>query len=102
VGAPFPAADAPDPYLDQLRAAWDTLARAYREFADRGPIVALFDIEEGRVYVYPYDAFRAELSPASQASLDEQWHRAREQDQQVVFVRDNGAKKLVSYSLRIG
>ena len=85
-----------------MRAAWDTLTKAYRDFADRSPLIAVFDIEEGRVYVYPFDGFRAELSPASQASLDEQWRYARAHGEEVVFVRDNPARRLVSYSLRIG
>jgi hypothetical protein len=95
------AAAREDPYLVQVHAAWDVLTKAYRDFSERGPLIAVFDIEEGRVYVYPFDAFRAELSPASQASLDEQWLDAQDRGEQVVFVRDNAARKLVSYSLRI-
>jgi hypothetical protein len=50
---------------------------------------------------HPFDAFRADLSPASRASLDEQWRHARKHGEQVVFVRDNPARRLVSYSLPI-
>jgi hypothetical protein len=90
-----------DPYLAQLHAVRETLTRGYRDFADRGPLVLLFDVEEVRVYVYPFDGFRADLSLASQASLDEQWRAAQQHGEQVVFVRDNSARRLRSYSLNI-
>jgi hypothetical protein len=92
---------AADPYLDSLRPIWSTLVKGRREFADRGPLVLLYDVEEGRVYVYPLGPFKSDLSPASQASLDEQWRQAERKGQTVVFVRDNTARKLVSYSLDV-
>jgi len=61
--------------------------------------VLLFDLQEQRLYAYPYEPFKADLTPRSQTSLAEQYQQAAERDQIVLFVRDNVARKLVSYSL---
>jgi hypothetical protein len=49
--------------------------------------------------VYPYLEFKNDLSERSQRSLQEQYDQAMTDDKIVVFVRDNDAKKLVSYSV---
>src|SRR5712691_7383907 len=61
--------------------------------------VLLFDMQENRIYVYPYLEFKNDLSERSQRSLQEQYEQAMTDDKIVVFVRDNDAKKLVSYSV---
>jgi hypothetical protein len=70
----------------------------YKLFKDKDPIV-LFDIQEQRIYVYPYEDFRSDLKPNSQASLAEQYAQAQKENQIVVFVRDNEQKRLVSFSM---
>jgi hypothetical protein len=72
--------------------------QVYAMHEDDKPIL-LFDLQEQRLYVYPYEPFKADLTPRSQTSLAEQYERAVERDQIVLFVRDNVARKLVSYSL---
>src|SRR5436309_15208126 len=61
--------------------------------------VLLFDMQENRIYVYPYLEFKNDLSARSQGILQEQYAQAMTDDKIVVFVRDNDAKKLVSYSV---
>jgi len=61
--------------------------------------VLLYDVQEQRLYVYPYEPFKTDLAPSSQASLTEQYEQAVEGNCFVLFVRDNVARKLVSYSL---
>jgi hypothetical protein len=56
-------------------------------------------MQEHRIYVYPYVEFKNDLSARSQRSLQEQYEQAITNDKIVVFVRDNDAKKLVSYSV---
>jgi hypothetical protein len=56
----------------------------------------LLDIQEQRVYAYPYDDFRKELSAKSQRSLEKQYGAANRERQVVVFVRDNDERRLVS------
>jgi len=56
-------------------------------------------MQENRIYVYPYLEFKNDLSERSQRLLQDQYERAITDDKIVVFVRDNDAKKLVSYSV---
>ncbi len=56
-------------------------------------------MQENRLYVYPYLEFKNDLSERSQRSLQEQYEQAMIDEKIVVFVRDNDAKKLVSYSV---
>ncbi len=87
-----------DPYLSMFRELWPHILMGHKEFEDIKPIL-LFDIQEQRIYAYPYDGFKAELSERSQAILEEQYERALADEKIVVFVRDNDQKKLISYCL---
>ena len=49
--------------------------------------------------MYPYLEFKNDLSERSQHLLQDQYEQAMTDDKIVVFVRDNDAKKLVSYSV---
>jgi hypothetical protein len=93
---------AKDEECDELyEAVREHLAFAVQVYAmheDHKPVL-LFDLQEQRLYVYPYGPFKADLTPRSQTSLAEQYEQAIERDQIVLFVRDNVARKLVSYSL---
>jgi hypothetical protein len=86
-----------DEYWECIQEYWPTIHRAYSDFADRRPII-LVVIDEARVYAYPRDEFKKELSARSQASLDEQCTAADSRGEIVVFVRDDTNRKLVSYS----
>jgi len=89
-----------DPYLDMIYEHWEHILMWYNLFADKRPVM-LFDVQEGRIYAYPYQEFKAELSPRSQATLADQYQRALANNQMVVFVRDNEKRKLVSYSMHL-
>ena len=62
----------------------------------------LYDIQEKRVYAYPYLEFKEEMSEASQRSLEDQHERAIREGKFVVFVRDNEQRRLVSFSMDPG
>lgn len=87
-----------DELFDLLWEHIDTVRSAYSLHATRRPVV-LFDVQEQRIYVYPYDEFKADLNPRSQALLASQYERAVASNEIVVFVRDNARRKLVSYSI---
>jgi hypothetical protein len=70
----------------------------YRQFSDKHPVM-LLDIQEQRIYAYPYREFAADLSRRSQASLARQYPAAVADGDMVVFVRDNVERRLVSYSV---
>ena len=89
---------ASDPYWKILRKNWPHIHRLYEIYADKDPVM-LYDIQERRVYAYPYEAYRADLSERSQVSLKEQYEHALANGLLVVFIRDNKKKKLKSYSV---
>ncbi len=70
----------------------------YESFQEKKPVM-LLDIQEERIYVYPYADFSRELSEQSQDSLKNQYEKAIRERQIVVFVRDNAKRRLVSFSL---
>jgi hypothetical protein len=61
----------------------------------------LYDIHEKKIYAYPYEEFRAELSERSQLSLEMDYKSASVRGGMIVFVRDNIELKLVSYLMNI-
>jgi hypothetical protein len=87
-----------DYLLDTVNEQWHNILYAYKQFEDRRPIV-LFDIQERRLYVYPYEDFKSEMSAKSQAALAEQYEKAQRQNKIVVFVRDNEQRRLASFSM---
>jgi hypothetical protein len=87
-----------DYLLDAALEHWDMLLRAYKLHEEHKPIV-LFDIQEQRIYVYPYKNFKEELNSGNKASLQDQYERAIATNKIVVFVRDNVNRRLVSFSL---
>lgn len=88
----------PDYLLEAAVESWPHILAAYRHFADKKPVV-LYDIQEQRIYVYPYRAFLRDLSERSQIKLKDQYERAVRDNKIVVFVRDNDQRRLVSFSM---
>lgn len=89
-----------DDLLDAACEQLPNIALMYRCFRTKRPVM-LFDIQEQRIYAYPYKEFRDEMNARSQASLKCQYDEAVAQNKMVVFVRDNERRKLVSYTLDI-
>ncbi len=85
-------------YWDAVGEQWDNILGLYKRFEDKKPVM-LLDIQEQKIYAYPYNDFRSELSKKSQIQLEEQYETAILNNEMVVFVRDNEKKDLVSYSL---
>ena len=87
-----------DYLLDAAWEHWDMILSAYKLYvgaqADRS-----LDIQDQRIYLYPYKDFKEEMNPGNQASLQDQYERAMATSKIVVFVRDNVNRRLVSYSL---
>jgi hypothetical protein len=87
-----------DYLLDAVHKQWENILAAYRQFGEQKPIV-LFDLQEQRIYVYPYEDFKSEMAPKSQESLTAQYEKALRENKIVVFVRDNEQKRFVSFSM---
>lgn len=87
-----------DPLFDALSEVWEHVVTGYLQYKDGNPVM-LYDIQEKRIYAFQYEGFKSEMAAKSQASLTEQYERAVTAGQMVVFVRDNEARRLVSYSM---
>jgi hypothetical protein len=87
-------------YWEVVGEQYDNLLFLYRRFAAKRPVM-LFDIQEQRIYAYPYRDYAADLSRKSQLSLARQYRAAGEDGDMVVFIRDNGERRLVSFSVPI-
>jgi hypothetical protein len=72
----------------------------YMTYENKKPII-LYDIEEKKIYAYPYREFVSEKSKKSQASLGKDYKSASALGSMVVFVRDNIERKLVSYIMSV-
>jgi hypothetical protein len=88
----------PDYLLKAAEDNWPHILMAYRQFEDKEPVV-LYDIQEKRIYVYPYVDFLTDMSEKSQLVLKDQYERAIQDHKIVVFVRDNEQRRLVSFSM---
>jgi hypothetical protein len=61
----------------------------------------IHEIQENKIYAYPYKEFKEEMSNKSKASLEHDYKSASVLGKMVVFVRDNIERKLVSYTMSI-
>ncbi len=66
---------------------------------DRQRPIILYDIQEKKIYAYPYREFREELSKKSQVSLKRDYESACAHGSMIVFIRDNIQRRLVSYMM---
>jgi hypothetical protein len=89
-----------DPYLGLIQEQWPNIASLYNEHADKYPVM-LVDVREMEIHAFPYEEFRSLLDDPSQAALDDQYQRAVENRQMVLFVRDTERKIFQSYSLAL-
>jgi hypothetical protein len=89
-----------DPYFEAMQEQWQNIRALYMMYENKRPII-LYDIQENKIFAYPYKEFRAELSKSSQASLEHDYRSAPVLRSMVVFVRDNIKRKLVSYIVSI-
>ena len=89
-----------DPYLNAIQEQWSDIRGLYMTYGSKQPII-LYDLQENKIYAYPYKEFKTELSKKSQALLEHDYKSASVLGSMVVFVRDNIERKLVSYVVSI-
>jgi len=87
-------------YLDVIDEQWSNILKLYKKFEDKKPIM-LFDMQEKRIYAYPYEEFKSDLTKKSQTILEKQYKDALLENKVVVFVRDNEPETLVSSSYNL-
>ena len=69
----------------------------YKRFEAKRPVM-LFDLQSQKIYAYPYEEYKADLSERSQAMLTDEYENAIAKNKIVVFVKDNETRRLVSMS----
>ncbi len=77
----------------------DNILTLYYKFPDK-PLM-LYDIQEMLIYAYPYEEFIKGLNENSKAKTISQYNEAKDNNQIVIFIRDNENKKLMSYTFDI-
>ena len=87
-----------DPYFEAVQEQWANIRALYMTYESKRPIV-LYDICDKKIYAYPYDEFKAELSEKSQRALEDDYNAASVTRSIIVFVRDDAKRRLVSYTL---
>jgi hypothetical protein len=88
-------------HTEYVKAAWshiEAIRNLYSQFARKRPVM-LLELATGLIYAYPYREFKADLSVRSGALLEEQYAEATQHGEMVVFVRDDGRRKFVSFNL---
>ena len=75
-----------DELLDAALEQYGNIVMMYEMFEGKRSVM-LFDIQEQRIYAYPYKEFRDEMNERSQRALKQQYEQAQVDGQIVVFVR---------------
>ena len=83
-------------YVDMAYDQWDHILTLYHRFQTKR-LIMLFDVQEQKVYAYPYKAYKATLSSRDQTVVTQEYEEGQRQNKIVMFVRDNVKKKLVSF-----
>jgi hypothetical protein len=86
-----------DEYLGYIEEQWPNILKLYKKFEDKKPVM-FFDIQERKIYAYPYNDFKSNLSKRSKTMLEKQYSDALLDNKIVVFVKDSEKRKLISVS----
>ena len=89
-----------DPYVEYVRDHWPHITELYNEYADKRPII-LADVQEGEIHAFPFAEFVTLLDAPSSQALTDQYARAVENRQMVLFIRDTSHKIFQSYTLAL-
>jgi len=87
---------------DQLREYkeeyFNDIRTLYKQFKPERRII-LYDIEDGKLFVFPYKKYKKTLNKRSRIILKKQYEDAKKNNQIVVFVTDRKGKTMKSYSI---
>ena len=85
-----------DQYLDLIDAQWSNIAMIYNSFRDKKPILE-YEIDTHKIFSYPAMDYINILTERTQNSTKKQYQDACDNNQFLLFVRDNKNQKLKSY-----
>lgn len=77
---------------------WDQVRKLYAAFEDEKPIIVV-EMKAEQITAHSYAEFKAQMAPANQAMLEEQYADAVANAKIIVFVRDDDAEQLVSFTV---
>lgn len=87
-------------YFEIVSEHWDQILDVYKKNDDKKPIM-LIDIQDQKLYAYPYLDFKSSLTERSQAMLEKEYEAALLNNKVVVFVQDNENKRLLSQNFEL-
>ena len=87
-------------FLDILNQYIGTIQIFYKKYAEKKPIMEL-SLPSYKIYAYPYADYLKTLSKKSQEILKKEYHTAINNNEMVIFVRDNNERVLKSCSVPI-
>lgn len=61
-----------DPFMDAVKEHWDSIVHVFQTFEDKSPVL-LLDIQEQRIYAYPYKDFVADFAAKDQRALSQDY-----------------------------
>lgn len=87
-----------DRYQSIVEEQWGQIRKLYAAFEGEAPIIVV-EMQAEQITAHSYAEFKAEMAPADQAMLEEQYANAVANANVVVFVRDDDAQRLVSFTV---
>lgn len=84
-------------YKAVIHEQMESILDLYARFADSKPVM-LYDIQEKKIYAYPYKDYIEDLNEKSNYITIEQYEDTVSKNQVVVFVRDNEKRQLLSFT----
>ncbi len=85
-------------YQQIVEEQWDQVRKLYAAFEDEKPIIVV-EVQAEQITAHSYEEFKAQMVPADQVMLEEQYTDAVADDKIIIFVRDDDAEQLVSFTV---
>ena len=85
-----------DPYLDLIDEQWNNIAMMYYVFRDKYPIVE-YEVDSKKIYSYAANEYIDTLTRRTRNETKKQYEEACNNNQFILFIKDEMNRKLRSY-----
>ena len=85
-----------DPYLDLIDEHWNNITNVYAVFKNKKPIIE-YDVSDNKLYSYPASTYINNLTERTRDNTRNQYSKACDNRQFLLFVKDVENNKLRSY-----
>jgi len=89
-----------DPYLDLIETQRNSIIKIYNAVQEKKPIME-YDIDEKQIYAYPAFQYIRGLSPEIQNEIKNEYMEACNNNEFILFIRDEKHKELIPYVLEL-